>query len=293
MFQYTNNGKFLTTEQRQFYEDNGYLIIPKLVDSDLLDNCRSRFLEVCNSGLSTVDIMVMKEQSLKHKNLKGEYLVNKIQNLLNDKVFFTYTCYNPLVDVVESIIGSNITCCISMVINKPPGAEQHSMHQDYYYFPFGPVNSIVGVWTAMDVCNVENGCLYVFPGSHKNNLLPHENGKNTTNVGYYEIVNYNEVHPHHLLMEPGDTVFLHPLVVHGSGPNLTTNFRKAISSFYLENNCDFIDYKRKHQEEMEKVMFEAYKTKHSQLKNYLDAWRIRSKLIRGFPGAYQRYLSQL
>ncbi|KAK4874478.1 hypothetical protein RN001_013838 [Aquatica leii] len=297
MFQYTKNGNFLTENQRKFYEDNGFLVIPKLVDNHLLENCRSKFAEVCNKGPSSMDMMVMKELSLKHQNFKGEYLVNKIQNLMNDEVFFACGSYKPLVDVVESIIGPSITCCQSMLINKPPGAEpkssQHAMHQDYYYFPFGPVNSIVTVWAAIDSSNVENGCLFVLPGTHKNNLLPHKNGKGTKNVGYYEIVNYNKVNLCHLIMEQGDTVFLHPLLAHGSGANLTKNFRKAISCFYIDSNSYLIDFKGTQQEDLEKVMFKAYNKQHSHLKNYLDSWRLSSRLIRGSPGVYQQCLSQL
>lgn len=31
----------------------------------------------------------------------------------------------------------------------------------------------------------------------------------------------------HLEMEPGDTVFFHPLLIHGSGANTTTGYRKV------------------------------------------------------------------
>ncbi|KAF5293665.1 hypothetical protein FQA39_LY03150 [Lamprigera yunnana] len=36
---YTKDSVFLTDEQRQFYEDNGYIIIKNLVDAKLLDEC--------------------------------------------------------------------------------------------------------------------------------------------------------------------------------------------------------------------------------------------------------------
>ena len=36
----------LTLRQRQFYEENGFLVIPKLVPEDLLDHCRKRFLDL-------------------------------------------------------------------------------------------------------------------------------------------------------------------------------------------------------------------------------------------------------
>ena len=36
----------------------------------------------------------------------------------------------------------------------------------------------------------------------------------------------------HLEMNPGDTVFFHPILLHGSGRNRTENFRRAISAHY-------------------------------------------------------------
>ena len=33
-------------------------------------------------------------------------------------------------------------------------------------------------------------------------------------------------------MEPGDTVFFHPILLHGSGRNRTQGFRRAISAHY-------------------------------------------------------------
>ena len=45
----------------------------------------------------------------------------------------------------------------------------------------------------------------------------------------------------HLEMEPGDTVFFHPLLLHGSGRNRTAGFRKAISTHYASATCNWIE----------------------------------------------------
>ena len=45
---------------------------------------------------------------------------------------------------------------------------------------------------------------------------------------YHGIMDYDPSHPrHHLEMEVGDTVFFHPLLIHGSGMNRTKGFRKV------------------------------------------------------------------
>lgn len=45
---------------------------------------------------------------------------------------------------------------------------------------------------------------------------------------YHGIMDYDPSYPRvHLEMGPGDTVFFHPLLIHGSGRNRTTGFRKV------------------------------------------------------------------
>lgn len=44
-------------------------------------------------------------------------------------------------------------------------------------------------------------------------------------------------------MEPGDTIFFHTLLVHGSKKNLTDSPRKACSTHYASKACEIIDVK--------------------------------------------------
>jgi phytanoyl-CoA hydroxylase len=44
-----------------------------------------------------------------------------------------------------------------------------------------------------------------------------------------------------LEMDAGDTVFFHPILIHGSGANNTSGFRKAISCHYASADCAYID----------------------------------------------------
>jgi len=41
----------------------------------------------------------------------------------------------------------------------------------------------------------------------------------------------------HVEMQPGDTLFFHPLLVHGSGRNRSNDFRRAVSVHYASVEC--------------------------------------------------------
>lgn len=129
-------------------------------------------------------------------------------------------------DYVEAFTGPNIEAIQSMLINKPPdtgsGTSSHPMHQDLLYSPIRPADKIVGTWTAMDAVTVENGCLYVVPGTHKFNLKPHHYPDNEVKrLGFQCVKGFDDLPKVDLLMEKGDCLLFHPLLFHGAHPNLS------------------------------------------------------------------------
>ena len=53
----------------------------------------------------------------------------------------------------------------TMLYFKPPGARGQAVHQDQYYLRVEP-GTCIAAWMALDLCDEENGCLEVVPGSH-------------------------------------------------------------------------------------------------------------------------------
>ncbi|KAL1132147.1 hypothetical protein AAG570_010104, partial [Ranatra chinensis] len=245
------NNPVLNHEQRWFYEKNGYILIRGLIEDELLNECSQHFIDICDGKVSKGNMVLMKDISLAKSNAKGQYLYNKAQDILFDEVFEKYISHEKLLDYVECFIGPNIKAVHSMLINKPPDSglmtSRHPLHQDLYYFPFRPADRIVAAWTAMEKVTKDNGCLVVIPGSHRQfpggTLLQHDypNWEGGVNKAYHGIVGCDDYETVPLVMEKGDTVFFHPLLIHGSGTNITKGFRKAISCHYAAAECDYID----------------------------------------------------
>lgn len=169
--------------------------------------------------------------------------IAKLQDLERDPVLRSYLEHPRLLDRVEAFVGPDIASVHTMLINKPPGVDgRHPLHQDLLYFPFRPADGIVAAWTALEPCTRENGCLAVVPGSHGGGLLPHQNPDwDYLNLGYFGAVGGPHPDRVHLELEPGDTVFFHPLLLHGSGRNRTRGFRRAISAHYASAACRYLD----------------------------------------------------
>jgi len=289
LYRYTRDNTLLTPLQRQFYEDNGFLVIKKLVPEQLLDRYINRFIDICEGRVKVPFLTVMKDISLKNAtNLKGQDIVNKLQDFVTDDVLFEYCCLPQIVQYVECFTGQNMTAMHTMLINKPPDSgslsSRHPLHQDLNYFPFRPADSIVCSWTAMENVNRQNGCLVAVPGSHKGELLEHgypqwEGGVNKL---YHGIMNFSEDLPRvYLEMEKGDTVFFHPILIHGSGANRTTGYRKAISCHYADSNCEYIDVGGTIQEQLGKEILGVAKKRGFEFENYADVWRARARVVKG------------
>ncbi|XP_072946373.1 phytanoyl-CoA dioxygenase, peroxisomal-like [Epargyreus clarus] len=273
----------LSAEQLQFYKDNGFLVIKRLIDFTNLYNYKQHFIQACNGKVNLDHVTVVKEKSLVAKTRKKEDYINKLQDVHYDEVFMTYTEHPLLLDVVAQFIGDEIMVINSMFINKPPGTSIHPAHQDLHYFPFRPAERIIGTWTAVDDVNVENGCLWVVPGSHKANVL-YKHGNLPGALKMYHGITEESVAPldkrAHLEMGPGDTVFFHPYLVHGSGANVSKNYRKCISAHYAHTECDCVDVSGTEQDIIAREVEQEAERRGFSM-NFMDIWRAKSKEVRG------------
>ncbi|CAF4770762.1 unnamed protein product [Pieris macdunnoughi] len=278
-----DNNYFLSAEQKQFYVENGYLVIKRMFDFDELYNFKQHFIRIAKGLVDKGNSTVVREPSLVKKGLKGEQACDSIQDIQYDDVFMTYTEHPKLLNVVSQFIGDNIRVMNSMFINKPPGCSHHPPHQDLFYFPFRPAEKIIASWTAVDEVTKDNGCLFIIPRSHKFNQLYAHGQLPDANKLYHGILDksvFDSSKYVQLEMTPGDTVFFHPLIVHGSGPNITKFYRKSITVHYASGYCQYVDVGGTVQEVAAKDIENEAQRRGFDL-SFVDTWRLRSKQVMG------------
>lgn len=263
-FRYTLDNPVLSYEQRKFYEDNGYIVIRNLVPKEKLDVYRERFEQICRREVEIPGLTIMRDVAIARSEfVPGEQAVTKLQEFQNDDILFGYCELPEIIKYVQAFTGKEVKAMHTMLINKPPDpgkkTSRHPLHQDLHYFPFRPADRVVCSWTAMQKVNRENGCLVVLPGTHKGELLQHDypEWEGGVNKMYHGVREFDPNAPRvHLPMNTGDTVFFHPLLIHGSGMNKTKGFRKSISCHYASADINFIDVKGSIQDGVEKEVFE-------------------------------------
>lgn len=237
-----------TPDELAHYDEHGFVLVRDLFKPDELRPWHERFVRVVNGEIPPAEGMLVMRDVMVAKGAvdpaEPERRIAKIQDFEGDSVLFDgYVRHPRLLERVARFTGPDVKSIHTMLINKPPDVDgRHPLHQDLLYFPFRPADRIVAAWTALEPCTRENGCLVVVPGTHKGELLEHaEMDWQYVNYMYLGVRGVDaEIERVHLEMQPGDTVFFHPKLIHGSGRNRTQGFRRAISAHYASAECRYL-----------------------------------------------------
>ncbi|NXL29151.1 PAHX protein, partial [Glaucidium brasilianum] len=87
---YTLDNNILTAEQRQFYEDNGYLLIKMLVSDEDIERFRKEFVRICNKEVNPLGVLITRHEIHRPNFIQSEKKVNKVHDFQEDKDLFRY-----------------------------------------------------------------------------------------------------------------------------------------------------------------------------------------------------------
>jgi len=147
-----------------------------------------------------------------------------------------------LTDPLRGILTDDIDCFQSQFIFKNPGVIGQPWHQDAYYFRYDKQPQVT-VWVALSRATLENGCLWVLPGSHKRQqVFEHVPDRRPESLqGYQEIVSEDTAPEIPVTMEPGDVLFFHSYLMHRSTDNVADYRRSAMVYHYAEAGTAPVD----------------------------------------------------
>lgn len=144
---------------------------------------------------------------------------------------------------LELLLGKPALGAQTMFYYKPPGSKGQGMHQDNFYLLAAPA-ACIGAWTPLDDATDENGCLWVVPGSHHAGILCPEKDKaeRWLNYGDSHITRFpRETKPICVPVMRGQTMFFHGMLIHGSGPNRSSNrWRRTFIGHYCDSATESI-----------------------------------------------------
>ena len=203
----------LTREQVLFYRNNGYLIVPDVLTGEQCD----RMNDIFERRAIAVNPETGKQYDPDYQGIMNlDREDHHIRHLL---------CYYKIVLMLDTLHDAEVVGLQSMFLFKKAGSTQAwNPHQDNCY-PRAPYGMYITGNIPFADQNKENGCMFIYPGSHQENLLPAEFFKS-----FREEKGKNPGHdlskclppdyiPTDVPMKKGSILFLHGNGAHGSYPN--------------------------------------------------------------------------
>jgi len=224
--------------QRAAWERDGFFRLDGFADPAVGAAMQARVVELARAAATGADVggaLVLPEQQ---PDMGGgaqpEDLLSKVFLLAREPAFHAFVTDPRLTAVVAELVGTDdLDCFLSQFIFKNPGAWGQPWHQDSYYFPFEPPRPVVGVWLAVTEATLDNGCLHVLPGSHREAVHQHvPDRRPSANYGYVEIVDHDMGGSRPVLMSPGDVLVFDSHLMHRSTDN-GSDGRRAAMVFHL------------------------------------------------------------
>jgi ectoine hydroxylase-related dioxygenase (phytanoyl-CoA dioxygenase family) len=162
------------------YHRDGYAVLRGAFDPAEVDAVNAEALRLCRGDHAAAPLTG--ELPPQRRAAAGD----PAPDLTDDELLRRYLCLHfphkgseviaatmrhpALVEALTAVIGPDVKAVQSMLFLKAEGRPGQAWHQDELFIPTRD-RSLTAVWVALDDARVDNGCLWVLPGSHRPGVL--------------------------------------------------------------------------------------------------------------------------
>lgn len=250
--------QFLTSEQKKYYLENGFLIIEDFVPNKICNLLMERAHHLIDQFAPNENKVIFSTIDQQHANQRyflesGDkihfffeqhafdasghlkknkyYAINKIGHALHDldPVFNCFSRSHKIATLVKDLNVIDALLVQSMYICKQPliGGEV-TCHQDSSFL-YAEGEPVIGLWFALEDATLQNGCLWAIPGGHtatlKSRFIRGEQYETRTEI--YDHTPFAEEKMIPLPVPAGSLILLHGFLPHMSKENLSQKSRHA------------------------------------------------------------------
>ncbi len=230
---------------KESYRKNGFLVVRDGLSAEEISALRAETVALCRGDRGPIHNIEKAHASLDaNGNLAHVPDDDVIRSVLcihqahrTSDLLYRMLSHAVIVDVLTKIIGPNVKCMQSMLFIKASGKPGQAWHQDEDFIPTRD-RSLAGAWMALDdATTIDNGCLWVIPGSHSHGVLwpqyPHNDSRFDCAVESFDFP-YTDNDAVPVEVPAGAIVFFNGYLLHRSLPNRRkTGFRRALVNHYM------------------------------------------------------------
>ncbi len=220
----------LSAEQLELFEQQGFLIGPRVLNDVQIEALQSELAELTNPDHEGRELWY---EYHSNESADPSTVLFHALGAWRLRPAFHDALWNAAFTVPASqLLGGSVRFWHDQLFCKPAlHGGVVAWHQDYSYWTRTRPMAHLTCWIGLDDATIDNGCLHYIPGSHKWNLLPITELagdmvgiQNVLTADQWELFN----NPVAVELKAGECVFHHPLTVHGSFGNRTVNPRRAL-----------------------------------------------------------------
>jgi ectoine hydroxylase-related dioxygenase (phytanoyl-CoA dioxygenase family) len=218
----------LSTEQIEFFNENGYLEGIRILEQDQIENLLDELPRLMDPRNPSHDLFY--EFNSNESADPNKMLFHALGAWRISQAFHDLLWHPAFVVPASQLLGGAVRFWHDQLFCKP--ARDGGVviwHQDYSYWTRTKPMAHLTCWIGLDDSTTENGCLHYVPGSHKWNLLPREDFANDMDKIREALTEdqLREFNPVPVELKKGECSFHHPMTVHGSFANTSDRPRRA------------------------------------------------------------------
>ncbi len=239
----------LTQSQKEFFNNNGYLVVENVITHKECDKIISTIEQHADKDYAAIlnpdRLEFLVSQSIQ-KITKNSELPDKVEYInkciATSKFIRSYLKQKSVVKILESLKNKQVVGLMSQMLfkkaNSRYAAQGWTPHQDNSYIR-NENGAYITTNLFFDDANKENGSMYVYSKSHLNGIFDAEDrvsyretkGDNPGRTIDDKILNqFDKID---LTFKKGSLLVLHGNCIHGSYPNVSKRDRPLLSCSYI------------------------------------------------------------
>ncbi len=147
---------------------------------------------------------------------------------MDQAAIYDLATHPAIIDRIAGLLGPDLIVWATNLWLKEPGGAQIPWHQDINFWPLEPPVNI-SAWIAIDEVTVENACVQIIPGSHRQSL-PHTRAE--AGMAFNKMADpttYDANAAVNMELKPGEFFLFSERLLHGSSRNSSQKRRLGIS----------------------------------------------------------------
>jgi len=228
----------LSPDEIDAFVENGFHVQPGLITAKEIEQLKADTLKLARGGYPCSSLQPVPD-GLSDADVLARILCIHQPHYVSP-IMRSYVKHPKICGILSQITAAHlpfwdgsVKCMQSMLFVKPPRFQGQAWHQDEIYIPTRD-RSLIGAWIAVDDATIDNGCLWVMPGSHQAGYLypqhAHDDPEEFDSAA--QSFGFDASGEIPVEVKAGSVVFFNGYLLHRSARNRSNVYRRVLVNHY-------------------------------------------------------------